>query len=171
MGTHNALLRLGEKLYLEVIAINPVMEKPQRPRWFRLDELAPDSAPRLATWVARCADIRSAHAVCGGIHGEIQPMQRAALNWQISIPTDGSMPFDGVAPSLIEWSSAIHPASGVEDRGCSLTSLKGFHPDAARLNDLLRKLGVNAEINVEEHARAHLVAEIQTPNGLRSIAA
>ena len=171
MGTHNTLLRLGEKLYLEVIAIDPAVAKPNRPRWFRLGELTAQSTPRLATWVARCADIHAAHAACGGIHGEIATMSRGDLNWLISIPEDGSMPFDGVAPSLIQWQSPQHPASRLEDRGCSLVSLKGFHPDAARINDLLRHLGCASEIYVEEDQRAHLVAEIQTPHGLRTLGA
>ena len=171
MGTHNTLLRLGEKLYLEVIAIDPAVAKPNRPRWFRLGELTAQSTPRLATWVARCADIHAAHAACGGIHGEIATMSRGDLNWLISIPEDGGMPFDGVAPSLIQWQSPQHPANRLEDRGCSLVSLKGFHPDAARINDLLRHLGCASEIYVEEDQRAHLVAEIQTPRGLRTLGA
>ena len=165
MGTHNTLLRLGEKLYLEVIAIDPATVHSQRPRWFRLEEVVADSAPRLATWVARCDDIHAAHAACGGIHGEIATMSRGDLNWLIS------MPFDGVAPSLIQWQSPQHPASRLEDRGCSLVSLKGFHPGAARINDLLRHLGCASEIYVKEDQRAHLVAEIQTPHGLRPLGA
>ena len=98
-------------------------------------------------------------------------MSRGDLNWLISIPEDGSMPFDGVAPSLIQWQSPQHPASRLEDRGCSLVSLKGFHPDAARINDLLRHLGCASEIYVKEDQRAHLVAEIQTPHGLRTLGA
>ena len=51
MGTHNLLLRLGESQFLEVIAPDPAAARPDRPRWFALDELAPDATPRLAGWV------------------------------------------------------------------------------------------------------------------------
>jgi Glyoxalase-like domain len=171
MGTHNVLLRLGETLYLEVIAINPAMAKPNRPRWFGVDELAAESVPRLATWVARCADIHAAHTACGAIHGEIEAMSRGDLNWLISIAEDGRMPFDGVAPSLIQWQSPQHPASSLEDRGCSLVSLKGVHPDAATLNILLQKLGMSPGISFNSGQSPHLIAEIQTPSGIRTIGA
>src|SRR5690606_32822306 len=49
MGTHNLLLRLGNDVYLEVIAIDPGAPAPGHPRWFGLDD-APTS-PLLATWV------------------------------------------------------------------------------------------------------------------------
>ena len=40
MGTHNALVRLGDTTYLEVIAANPGAATPQRARWFGLDHRA-----------------------------------------------------------------------------------------------------------------------------------
>ena len=60
MGTHNSVLRLGEAMYLEIIAVNPVAPRPSRPRWFELDRLETDSAPRLTTWIARTHDIHAA---------------------------------------------------------------------------------------------------------------
>ena len=61
MGTHNALLRLGERVYLEIIAIDPDGAKPARPRWFDLDDIALQAElterPRLIHWVARTDDI------------------------------------------------------------------------------------------------------------------
>ena len=169
MGTHNLLLRLGEKTYLEIIAINSEAEKPNRPRWFRLDEMNSESAPRLATWVARCDDIRAAHQGCNGIHGEITSMRRGDLNWLITIADDGAMPFDGIVPTLIEWQSPQHPASRLEDRGCTLLSLAGFHPDAERANDLLSALGLGADVSVAKHQRPHLIATIKTPSGIRTL--
>ena len=76
MGTHNALLRLGEQLYLEIISVDPAASKPNRPRWFCLDELTPQSLPRLATWVVRTDDIHADRAACGGTHGNVEAMSR-----------------------------------------------------------------------------------------------
>lgn len=53
MSTHNSVLKLGEQLYLEGIAINPHAPQPNRPRWFQRDEPEPLHPVRLATWVAR----------------------------------------------------------------------------------------------------------------------
>ncbi|MGH6623755.1 MAG: VOC family protein, partial [Burkholderiaceae bacterium] len=54
MGTHNALLRLGARCYLEVIAIDPEAAAPARPRWFGLDDETTRTAlarsPALLTW-------------------------------------------------------------------------------------------------------------------------
>ncbi len=61
MGTHNALLRLGRSAYLEVIAIDPDAPPPSRPRWYGLDDLAPDAPARLATWV-----VAGRRSRCGG---------------------------------------------------------------------------------------------------------
>ena len=61
MGTHNLVLSLGERCYLEVIAIDPDLPKPERPRWFGLDgsnlHQRLRARPRLIHWVARTPDL------------------------------------------------------------------------------------------------------------------
>lgn len=172
MGTHNLLLRLGDALFLEVIAINPAAPVPPRPRWFGLDSLAADASPSLSTWVVRTGDIREAASACSEQLGPVEPMSRGALNWLITIPEDGAVPLDGVAPALIEWHTDAHPASRMEDRGLSLNRLEIFHPDPERVSRLLALLRLEAPVSVlslRSGAIPHLVAHIDTPQGLRTI--
>lgn len=166
MGTHNLLLRLGDTLFLEVIAPNPAAPAPGRPRWFALDALGPTAAPALSTWVVRSADIRATIAAASEALGEVEPMSRGALDWLITIPADGSVPLDGVAPAVIQWHAAVHPAAGMADHGLALAQLDIFHPDPARVARLLGSLGLEAPVAVAAGA-PRLVAHIDTPRGRR----
>jgi len=124
MGTHNALLRLGERVYLEIIAIDPQAAKPSRPRWFGLDDIALQSElterPRLIHWVACTADIERACAQCPVQLGAVQPMARGDYRWRITIPADGALPARGLVPTLIQWDVPTHPADRLPGRmSCS----------------------------------------------------
>lgn len=169
MGTHNLLLRLGDTLFLEVIAPDPTLPKPARPRWFGLDALQPHTAPRLATWVVRTDDIRASSAACPEVLGLIAPMRRGALDWLITIPEDGALPLDGVGPALIEWSTPAHPAAGLRDHSLSLGKLELFHPEPERITRLLLSLGLNRQVAVHasQDGSAHLAARIDTAQGPR----
>ena len=172
MGTHNALLRLGDSVYLEVIATNTAAPSPGRPRWFGLDQIAADSPPRLATWIARTDDIHAAAAACTEAVGEIELMSRGSLDWLITIPADGSLPIDGVAPTLIEWHTRSHPAHLLANRDCSLLRLDGFHPESDRVQKALISLGLQNAlvVNPLPHGEIpYLVAQIETPLGLRTL--
>jgi len=169
MGTHNLLLRLGDALFLEVIAIDPDGAAPGRPRWFALDTLTPDSPPTLATWVARTPDIRAAHAAASEALGEIEPMSRGTLDWLITIPADGALPLDGAGPALIEWQGDVHPARGLPDHGLSLALLELIHPDPARVTRLLASLVLDGPVAVTAGATPGLIAHIDTPAGRRTV--
>ena len=173
MGTHNLLLRLGEDLFLEVIAPNPAAPPPLRPRWFGLDALAPGTPPALSVWVARTADIQAAADACPESLGIIEPMQRGALTWRITIPADGSLPMEGIAPVLIEWQAEPHPAANLQDHGLSLARLVLHHPEPERVARLLEPLGLASQVVVaapQAGTRPALVAHINTPQGPRVLA-
>jgi len=165
MGTHNCLLKLGDKLFLEVIAANPGAPHPGRPRWFQLDE--PDSVrtPRLATWVARCDYI---HALAPASLGKIETMSRGNFRWLITVPEDGKLPLQGVAPTLIQWLSESHPADTLKNLGCSLVRFEGFHPRPESVTGMLRVVGFEGQFQVSPRA-ASVVAHIQTPAGPRRL--
>lgn len=169
MATHNLLLQLGDALFLEVIAANPSAGQAARPRWFALDSLSPQSAATLATWVVRTDDIHATVSAATETLGNIEPMSRGSLDWLITIPADGSLPLDGVAPSLIEWHCDEHPASKLDDQGLSLVKLELFHPEPGRIAKLLQSLALEAPVSILAGPVPRLVAHIQTPRGLRRL--
>jgi hypothetical protein len=162
MGTHNCLLKLGERLYLEVIAPNPAAPHPGRPRWFELDSV---KLPRLSTWVARCDDIRAAAPAS---LGKIEAMSRGSFEWLITVPEDGRLPLQGLAPTLVEWRSSAHPADTLKDMGCSLIGFEGAHPQPEKLRGFLKSIGFEGEFPVSK-GEAGLVAHVRTPSGARRL--
>jgi len=172
MGTHNCLLKLGEKLYLEVIAINPNAPHPSRPRWFRLDEPDSSHSVRLATWVVRTGDIEAATDASPIPLGKIEPMSRGPMEWLITTSPDGRPPLQGIAPSLIQWTNGVHPADSLQDKGCRLVRLEGFHPDAEKVAAVLESIGFTGDFHISALApgeKPYLVAHIQTPFGVKAI--
>ena len=166
MGTHNCVLRLGPACYLEVIAVDPQSGPPEFPRWFRLDQGC--RQPRLAAWIARTDALRAATTAWAAF-GRIEPMTRGPLRWEIALPEGGDLPYDGVAPMLIQWQGP-HPAEALADAGCALVSLEGRHPQAPAIEGLLRAIGLREPVPIappDPGQPPHLVARFQTRAGLR----
>jgi len=172
MGTHNALVSLGERVYLEIIAIDPEQPKPLRKRWFDLDDgnLMADivDRPRLIHWVARTPDIAATAQHAGYESGRILPFARGDYRWRIGVADDGKRPGAGVLPTLIEWQSA-HPAEALPDSGLSITQLAASHPDPATVRRSLERMGLGEEIRVTFDREARVAAMLRTPRGLLSL--
>jgi len=170
MGTHNALLKLGERLYLEVIAIDPDGTHPARPRWFDLDngDLQADllERPRLVHWVARTADLDRAVARCGYETGPVLPFERGPYRWRITVPDDGHRPGRGVLPTLIQWDVPEHPADALPANSVTLAQFAASHPDPTPVRRSLTRLGLDAAIRVTFDREARLAAMLRTPRGL-----
>lgn len=170
MGTHNAVLKLGSRLYLEVLAIDPEGRPPARARWFDLDEprmrAALAEGPRLIHYVARTDDIEALAARSAIDLGEILPMARGDLDWRLTVPADGRLPARGIVPTLIQWSDARHPADGMADHGLTLVALAGEHPDPAPVRAALARLGLSDDVKVTYGQSPRLAAMIRTPRGV-----
>ena len=170
MGTHNALLRLGERFYLEIIAVDPEGTKPARPRWFDLDHpslvAALAEGPRLVHWVARSDDIERTARACPIALGPIHPMARGDYRWRITIPDDGARPGRGLVPTLIQWDVPQHPADALPSAPVALVQLAGEHPDPAPVRAALAALGLGEVLKVTFATSPRLAAMLRTPRGL-----
>lgn len=181
MGTHNAVLRIGERAYLEVIAIDPEAPPPERPRWFSLDEPAMRARlsvqPTLITWVVRCESLAAACARVPDL-GDILPMQRGDYRWQIAVPASGALPWGGVLPTAISWGAGDdgvvhHPCDRLPASGVGLQRLALTHPAAlagsAGLLALFRDLRVVGAVDLAAGPLG-LVAHLHTPGGAATLA-
>jgi Glyoxalase-like domain len=175
MGTHNLLTRIASNTFLEFIAINPDAPAPNRPRWFNLDAFAAsgalDDQPQLIGWVASVNDIASALTRLAFASGRSVPISRGNLHWHISIPDDGSLPADGVAPTLIQWPEAISPVARMEAVGIELVGLQIIHPRAGHWHTAAQSFGWredaldNARLDWISADQADLRLTLNTPRG------
>src|SRR4030095_6916284 len=169
MGTHNALLHLGPRFFLEMIAVDPDGVKPARPRWFDLDEprmrAALAEGPQLIHWVARARDIEDARMRARMDLGAVHAMERGDFQWRMTIPDDGHLPGAGLVPTLIQWAVATHPADRLDDHGIRLVALAGEHPDPALIRAALAGLGLSDLLKVTYGRHPRLAASLRPPRG------
>jgi len=169
MGTHNSLISLGAKRYIEVIAIDPEASAPPGPRWFALDTDALQSTltevPRLIHWVARTHDIDAARRALVPDPGAVQAMTRGAFEWRITVPADGTLPAGGLLPTLIEWADTRHPADTMPESGVRLLALAGAHPQPGLIRSALAALTLADTIKISYGAQPRLAAMLQTRRG------
>lgn len=169
MGTHNSLLRLGDSIYLEVISVNPSLEKPNRPRWFALDNLTENTPAKLQTWVIRTDNICLSTRHCSEPVGDVEPMSRGDKSWLITIPENGSLPINEGAPALIEWKTDNHPAAQLIDAGLSLVELQIHNPEAKRIEKFLESVNFVGDVRMIQSNEAKMIALIKTPDGIRKL--
>jgi Glyoxalase-like domain len=150
MGTHNRLLRLGPRAYLEVLAIDPDAPAPPRPRWFDLDTTTVRERaarePFVLTWVARTNEIETAAARVPAL-GDVLSLTRDRYRWRLSVPPDGSLVCNGVVPAVIQWDGA-HPADTLPDSGCMWSGLSLAHPRAPEVQAIFVALEITGPIQL-----------------------
>jgi catechol 2,3-dioxygenase-like lactoylglutathione lyase family enzyme len=166
MGTHNKLLRLGSRDYLELLAIDADAEAPAHTRWMGMDERGirerAAREPFLLTWVASTDDLDEAVARVPEL-GEIREASRGALRWRIALPDGGGLAYEGVMPTLLQWDGA-HPCDLLEDRGCELVALGLRHPSASEIAMTLQVLEYGGWDAVET-GPSRIEATLRTPSG------
>lgn len=165
MATHNRLLGLGD-LYLEVIAIDPSRPAPPYPRWFDLDAFR--GPPRLTNWVAACSDLAAEIAASPAGIGTPAQLERGDFRWDMAIPANGKLPFDGAFPALIHWKGTLHPSHRLPESHARLTRLDILHPQADTLTALLAPRLTDPRISFSAGPAMAMQATFLTPHGIRS---
>ena len=161
-GTHNALVSLGGKTYLEIMAPDPKLPAPDRGRLF---EHCYQKPPGLATWVLRAADMEDLHAraIENGIDlgpvtsGSREQLDGTLLTWKLTDPY--AFPCEGALPFLISWGDTPHPAKTAPRAG-KLIGFEIEHPNPELIRSKLQVLDIILKVKKAEEVR--LIAKIQS---------
>lgn len=165
-ATHNRLLALGD-VYLEVIAIDPDATPQHLPRWFGLDTFS--GPPRITNWVCRTHKPRRVLGKTLPGTGEMIPVSRGDLTWEITVPKTGQLPLDGFGPAIIDWLGAQPPSDRLPDAGCRLTQFAIAHPHAITLRSFLSGLLSDQRLVLRGSEAPKFELTIQTPSGEKTL--
>ena len=170
-GTHNALLGLGPRCYLEVIAPLPGSD----PIEMGTPEVFFDHGTgRLTNWALRVPDLEEYM----GRQGELQPplgklmrgsrrrTDGALLAWILTDPAQRLL--EGTAPFLIDWLDSEHPARSM-NATCRLRCLRLTHPRPDSLEAHLTALGARELVELGAGPRPEIRALIAGPRGMVEI--
>lgn len=162
-GTRNALLSLGEKHYLEIIAPDPAQSG--APDRLGLQKLA---RPRLVGWAAHPGDLdefaarlRSVGiAFDGPTPGSRKRADGRLLQWKtLNLHDDQG----GLLPFFIEWSTeTVHPSADAPSC-CENSQFQLVTPFPAALAKTTNELGL--EVTISTGAAPHLALRTFTKKG------
>ena len=145
-GTRNALLSLGERCYLEIIARDP--EQAGTPDPYGLERL---DEPRLVTWAAHPGNIEeyarklreAGIAFDGPSPGSRKRPDGRVLEWKTLVLKDNR---GGLLPFFIEWSAgSLHPSVDAP-QGCRLERFEAAAPDHDELARTFAVLGLDVSV-------------------------
>lgn len=144
-GTHNKLLGLGPRTYLELIAPDPGQPAPAMPR---PDGVEGITRGGLVGWAIAVEDIEAArmyarsHGFDPGpvMDGHRQDAAGRLLHWRVT----GNAQVGGLIPFLISWGETRHPAADAPG-GLTLRSLSIGHPRPTEIETALAALCADVE--------------------------
>ena len=167
-GTRNALLSLGERRYLEIIAPDPKQERIEPFAQKQVAHLKQLTSPHLIGWAAHPADLEKFSARLREANipfddprpGSRQRPDGKLLQWKtLNLKNDK----DGLLPFFIEWSSdSLHPSEDAP-KGCQLTHFGGLTPDTNELTKIANLLQL--DLSFSRGNQPALKATIVGPKG------
>src|SRR5882757_1820494 len=154
-GTRNALLSLGERRYLEIIAPDPAQQKIAH-----FPQIREMREPRLIGWAVHPPDIVAIAKQLGENKIAFQGPDGGVLTWKTVNLADDRQ---GLLPFFIEWSAdSVHPSKDAAAR-CRLEYFEIMSVDPDELTLAFKRIGL--DLPVQRSDKARLRALISGPKG------
>lgn len=169
-GTKNAIVNLGNKCYLEILAIDEANTAIGSPRWMGIDMI---EKPQITRWSLKSDKLNHDSKILKKYNtkmGNIQGGQRQTstgntLTWEMIMPL--ASPIVELIPFMTDWQhSTVHPTLNIIQK-CELIALSCTHPNPSEIQDIFDKLDI--DMTVAEGEKAMIHAKIKHPKGVIDI--
>jgi len=169
-GTKNAIINLGDKCYLELLAIDKQNKAHTQNRWMGIDLL---TTPKITRWAINSSNLEEDKQALikynnqlGNIESGLRKKpDNSDLTWKLTKPL--SYPEVEVVPFLLDWSGSIsHPTDGLSIQGNLMKiELESATPEKVKgcLDEL--NIGISVKLNTESHIKV----VIDGPKGIFKI--
>lgn len=170
-GTKNALIKIGAKCYLEILAVDEENLTITGERWMGIDLI---SEAKLTRWSTNILNLNEDRKIVADYNSKLAQFKEGSrltpdgqqLQWVMSTPL--AEPEVEPVPFLLDWSkSAVHPTDALEDSCQLLDLIIGLPAQASSVKDCLLKLA--APIKLIESAEPKISAIISSPKGIVEI--
>ena len=167
-GTKNALIRLNEGMYFEVLAIDHQNTKVAPPRWMGVDLLTKNQITR---WAVTSRDLQNDVQVLEEydvglghiLNGSRQTPDGKLLQWELTVPKPE--PEVELVPFCIDWNkSETHPSRQLPEMHCELLELQVTHPNPNTFSNIFEKLELNLKVELAQETA--IKAIIKCPKGI-----
>ncbi len=152
-GTRNALLSLGERRYLEIMAPDPAQHE-----IVHFPQIRQMTDPRLIGWAVHPLDISAVAkqlrenqiAFTGPDDGSRKRPDGRVLTWKtVNLADDRN----GLLPFFIEWSAdSVHPSKDAP-AGCRLEDFEILTADPDELSTTFKRIGLDLPVQRSDRAR------------------
>jgi hypothetical protein len=175
IGTHNRVIRISEKVYLELISIDPKTNKLNNRKWFNLDNSKLQSklkkSPQVIGYVIENDDMNVTK-----YYDPFFESSRDIYKWQFAMPTfNKNILYSeiieaGMIPSLISWKSD-KPVYQMKKNQFELISLEiRLSKSQEHFNTFFKNFGqteyVSVSMSTEEHSS---IFKLKLKDNLRDI--
>lgn len=169
-GTKNAIISLGNKCYLEILAIDEDNIKHTKNRWMGIDLL---TTPKMTRWAIKSTNLETDKQALIQYNDQLGRVESGLrkrpdntnLTWKMTKPL--SHPEVEVVPFLVDWSdSSYYPTDGLPVQG-KLLEIKLGHIYLEKVKACLDAL--NLDISIKSSNESYIKIVVEGPRGLFEI--
>lgn len=170
-GTKNALVHMGDKCYLEILAIDKANTKMRKDRWMGVDRI---TRPRITRWCIQSRNLLADKKIIqqyikdmGKIDtGKRETQNGSLLSWQMILPL--STPKVEIIPFMINWTDSDgHPTDSLLP-GCKLIDIE-LHLNSEDSNRKQCMDSLFENLNLQHAQNSKISITLSCPKGILKI--